>query len=70
MRMQVKAEALGELRLVVAHVIVGDAREAVLAQRRGDAIRIGAPHLVRLDALAGLDELVARGDHDDHRLRG
>ena len=29
---QVEAEALGELRLVVAHVIVGDARETMLAQ--------------------------------------
>ena len=64
-----KLEALGELRFVVAHVIVGDAREAVLAQRGGDAVGVRAAHLVRLDELAGLDQLVAGGDHDDHRLR-
>ena len=55
-------------RFVVAHVIVGDAREAVLAQRRGDAVGIRAAHLVRLDQLARLDQLVAGGDHHDHGL--
>ena len=68
MRAQMKTQAFGELRFVVAHVIVGDAREAMLAQRGGDAVGIRAAHLVRLDDLARLHELIAGGDHDDHGL--
>ena len=68
MRAQVEAQPLGELRFVVAHVIVGDARESMLAQRGGDAVGIRAAHLVRLDDFAGLDQFIAGGDHDDHGL--
>ena len=56
------------MRFVVAHVIVGDARETVLAQAGGDAIGIRAAHLVRLDEFAGLHQLIAGGDHHDHGL--
>ena len=67
-RAEVEAEPLGDLRFVIAHVIVGDARESMLPQRGGDAVGIRAAHLVWLDDFTGLDQLIAGGDHDDHWL--
>ena len=64
---EVELEAFVELRLVVAHVIVGDARKPC---RRSAAVmpyaferRIWCGRI----ELAGLDQLVAGGDDDDHR---
>jgi hypothetical protein len=65
---QVESQPFRELRLVVAHVVVGDTRETMLPQRRGDAVGIGTAHLVRLDVLARLHQFVAGGNHRDHGL--
>jgi hypothetical protein len=49
-------------------VVVGNALETALAQRRRDRIGVGTPDLVRSDRIAGLDQLVAGRDHDDAGL--
>ena len=64
MRIEMKFEARVQLLEVIAHVIVRDALEAALPQRRGDGVDIRAADLVRQHGLAGLDEFVAGGDHD------
>src|SRR5690349_13600886 len=66
--LEVKLEPALELSQIVDNVIIGDALETVCSQSRDDSVCVGTPYLVRQKRLAGLDELVTRGDDCEHGL--
>jgi hypothetical protein len=67
-RVQMQLQARAHFLRVIAHVIVGDALEAMTAQSRDDAVDIGTSDLVRQHRLARLDEFIAGGEHRQRRL--
>ncbi len=67
-RFEVEFQPLPQFVRVVDDVIVSHTLKPVAAQCSHDGVRVRAPYLMRQDRFAGLDQLVASGDHRQHRL--
>ena len=67
-RGEVHGESLAQHRRVVGQVVLGDLPAAAQRERAAQRVGIRASHLPGLDRLAGLDQFVAGGDHQDARL--
>ena len=58
-------QPLAQRLRIVGQVVIGDALKAALAQRGDHGIGVGPPDLMRRNRIAGLHQLVARGDDDN-----